>query len=564
MSAPIAPPRLFDPARHGLAALGVGALTVLGALTEGAGVLLLVPLLASLGAPGGGRVDALLAALGLPLRLDLLLGLFVAVVAARALVVQARALASFGFEAMLVDGLRQRAWRGLIECEWRALLGLRRAGTVSLLGARLDQVGYHVNQVLQAAAALATLSGLGLAALAISPRLAGGLALAGAAVLLGFHAARRRAAVLGQHYGEAHAGVHGQLDEGLGALRLIKGLGREEVAIGQLTRQVDAMRRAQRAWLVNAGRGQLALQCGGAVLLALLVWLALARWHLGVAQILPMIAIAARALPLLGALQQNLLAAAHSRPALDAALGLIASTEAAREGEGNAVPPPPLDHALRLEGVDLRFAAAERPALEAIDLEIPARSIVALTGPSGAGKSTLADLLGGLIEPDAGKVTVDGVALEGAVRRAWRHRVAYVQQEPVLFAASLRENLLWASPGASEERLRAALRDASAGFAFDLPQGLDTPVGDGGRALSGGERQRLMLARALLRDPALLVLDEATSALDAASEAQVAQAIAALRGRMTVVVIGHRGALLALADRVIELDAGRVAPAKRA
>ncbi|MCB2056896.1 MAG: ABC transporter ATP-binding protein [Novosphingobium sp.] len=557
-------PRLFEPARDGLTALGVGALMLLSAISEGIGAVLLVPLLGALGTPAGGRIERFFAALGVPIRLEVLLMLFVALVAARALVVQARTLAAFRFEARLVDGLRQRAWRALIGAEWRALLSMRRAGTVSLLGARLDQVGDHVNQLLQAASGAATLAGLGLAALAISPRLAGGLALSGAAVLLGYHAMRRRAGELGQRFGEAHAGVHGQLDESLGALRLIKGLGREDRAIDGLADQVGAMRRAQRRWLIDAGKGQFALQAGGAALLALLVWLALARWHLGMVQVLPMVAIAARALPLLGALQQNLLGAAHSRPALDAALDLIARAEAAREGGDDEAVAPVLNRTLRLESVSVRFAGASHPSLERVDLEIPARGIVAVIGPSGAGKSTLADLLGGLIEPDAGKVTVDGAALEGAVRRAWRQRVAYVQQEPVLFAASLRENLLWASPEASEERLHAALRDASAGFALDLPQGLDTPIGDGGRALSGGERQRLMLARALLRDPALLVLDEATSALDAASEAQVAQAIAALRGRMTVVVIGHRGALLALADQAIELDAGRIVPTKEA
>jgi ATP-binding cassette, subfamily C, bacterial len=152
--------------------------------------------------------------------------------------------------------------------------------------------------------------------------------------------------------------------------------------------------------------------------------------------------------------------------------------------------------------------------------------------------------------------------LRGAARQAWRSRVAYVQQDPVLLSASLRDNLRWAAPEADDARLAAALAAASAGFALDLPQGLDTPLGDGGRQLSGGERQRLMLARALLREPALLILDEATSALDAANEAQIAAALGPLRERMAVVVIGHRGKLVELADREIRLDAGQLAQAE--
>jgi ATP-binding cassette subfamily C protein len=148
--------------------------------------------------------------------------------------------------------------------------------------------------------------------------------------------------------------------------------------------------------------------------------------------------------------------------------------------------------------------------------------------------------------------------LDPPLRRAWRRQVAYVQQEPVLLAASIRENLAWGAPEASEAAMHGALARASAQFVLELPEGLDTRVGDGGRVLSGGERQRLMLARALLRQPALLILDEAASALDAENEAAIAAAIAALRGKLTVLIIGHRGALAGIAERVIRLDNGRV------
>ena len=137
----------------------------------------------------------------------------------------------------------------------------------------------------------------------------------------------------------------------------------------------------------------------------------------------------------------------------------------------------------------------------------------------------IADLLGGLVSPDRGRVLVDGVVLDGGARQGWRSRVAYVQQEAVLFSGTVRDNLLWAKPGASQAELDRALDRAAAGFVHDLPGGLDCPLGEGGRALSGGERQRIALARALLREPDLLILDEATNALDAASEAVIADAV---------------------------------------
>lgn len=559
MRRPPPPPRLFDPAEHGLAAAWLGFLMVLGAITEGIGIVLLVPLLTILGddTADGGHIAEIMARLGVPMRLDAILSLFVVLVIVRGLITYYRALVAMRFEMALIDRLRTRGWRSLLHCDWRVLLGMRRSNAASLLISQVDQAGLFVNQAILALATLVTLGGIGLAALAISPQLTIGAVIAGAAVLLAFHGMRRRAAHLGEALGQAYGRIYSQLNEGLGALRVIKSLGREDRAATDLADQFVDLRHAQLDYQRNLGRGQLALQGGGAVVLALLVWAALERWHANVTVVLPMVALFARALPLLGLLQQAGLTCAHARPAVTAALNLIATAEAAREPDADPAAAPMLTRAIQLDAVTVAFGDGS-PALAGVTATIPALSVVALTGPSGAGKSTLADLLGGLLSPDAGRVLIDDTELTGAARRAWRGKVAYVQQDPVLISGTIRDNLRWAAADADDAALEQALRDASAGFALDLPQGLDTVIGDGGRALSGGERQRLMLARALLRSPALLILDEATSALDAANEAQIAAAIRGLRGRMTVVIIGHRGVLLDLADSEIRLENGRL------
>ena len=535
----------------------LGVLMLAGALTEGIGLVLLVPLLAVLGGEGGGRLGAWLEASGLPMQLEVLLALFVALVGLRALITQARLMATQRFELALVDGLRRRAWRALLHCDWRVLVGMRRADSASLLITDVERIGFGVQQAVSAVAIVVTLGGIGLAALTISPAVTAGAALAGLAVLAGYAGLRRRAQALGEALGQASAATHASLGEGLGALRVIKSLAGEDRAEAQAMAGFAAMRRAQIAYARDRGLGQGALQFGGALALALLVWLAARRWHLDAVTILPMVALFARALPLLGAVQEAWLNWRHARPALAATFALVAAAEAAREPEALDQTAPRLARAIELADVTVRFGAG--PAvLDRVSLTFPAGSITALIGPSGAGKSTLADLVGGLLSPDSGTLAIDGTLLDPPLRRAWRRRIAYVQQEPVLLAASIRENLAWGAPAASETAMLGALAGASAQFVLDLPEGLDTRIGDGGRVLSGGERQRLMLARALLRQPALLILDEAASALDAENEAAIAGAIAALRGKITVLVIGHRGALAEIADRTVRLDNGQV------
>lgn len=531
------------------------------ALTEGFGLLLLVPMLAALGEPGGVQnpVTDALVALGIPLSLPWLLSLFVMLVLLRAILVHMRLIQAYRFEVSLVDGLRDRAWRALLNSNWRNLSTMRQSDSASLLITNIDRIGYGINRVLNTVAIMVTLAGVGLAALAISPSLALSSALIGAAVLLAYRGLRRRATRQGEELTRAYEDVYARLHEGLGALRVIKSFGKEEDAAQSGASAFAGLRTTQFAYMRDAGMAQVLLQAIGALLLALLVWLSIAHWGAGAIQILPLVALFARALPLLGALQQCWQEWAHARPAIAATMAMIETAESEAEPICDpGVVAPPLAESLVLEGVSVCFESRDRAALDSIELALPARSITAISGPSGAGKSTLADILGGLIAPDSGAVRVDGVPLDGGLRRSWRERVTYVQQEPILFTGTVRENLCWAVPAAQDDHLRDVLDRASATFVHDLPQGLDTRIGEGGQLLSGGERQRLVLARALLRDPALLILDEASSALDAENEASVASAVAALRDRITIVIIGHRGVLGELATRRIRLENGRI------
>jgi ATP-binding cassette subfamily B protein len=184
---------------------------------------------------------------------------------------------------------------------------------------------------------------------------------------------------------------------------------------------------------------------------------------------------------------------------------------------------------------------------------------VALVGPSGAGKSTVFQLLLRYYDPDNGRITLDGVELKGADPKAVRRRMALVPQDPVIFAASVAENVRYGRPEASDAEVIAACKAAYAGeFIERLPEGMSSFLGERGVRLSGGQRQRLSIARALLADRAVLLLDEATSSLDAESEHYVQMALERLMQGRTTLVVAHRLATVKNADRIVVMDQGRV------
>lgn len=246
----------------------------------------------------------------------------------------------------------------------------------------------------------------------------------------------------------------------------------------------------------------------------------------------------------------------------DAAAGrLVELLDAPPEEQSQRGRPTLARHArsIAFEGVSFAYAEGGPNVVDRVDLALNFGEVVAFVGPNGCGKTTLLSLVPRLFMPRSGRVLIDGVDIATVGLRSLRRQMGVVSQETVLFRGTIGENIAYARPGATRARIEAAARAAHAhDFIERLPQGYDTPVGEGGLMLSGGQRQRVAIARALYRDPSILIMDEATSMVDAESESQIAAALAENAGRRTVLLVAHRMTTVLAAQRVVVMDAGRI------
>lgn len=528
-----------------------------GALIEGFSILLIVPILGLVFGSGALPVAvpgmAWIMALAPVVRLALLLGVFVAAMVLRGVVLYARDLQLMQLQTGFVETLRNRVMRTLAAAPWAQVSGLNHASVVNVMGSEIGRIAATAHYGVQTLVAFALL-GIQLAlAFILSPIMAGiaaALMAIGAAVTL---LRQRRVRGMGADLLRSSQAMMGSTAAFLGGLKAAAAEGGAE----RFVREFEAVHADLRATQVSFVRLQARARIGFAVVSALAaaaVVLGGVLLKVAPGVLITLIIIFSRMSGPALLIQQSVQNIVFGLASFEAVQTLLASFAPSREDGATPVDPPPgpivLDRATHVHagGGGIRQAS----------LSIAPGTFLGIAGPSGAGKTSLVDLIAGLIAPREGTVSVGGVVLDPATRSGWRRSIGYVPQDGFLFHDSIRRNLDW-SAGIDDARIAWALAVTGADrVVAGLEDGLDTVVGERGSRLSGGERQRLAIARALLRDPRLLILDEATNAIDIAGEADLLTHLAALSPRPTIVMVAHRGESLAHCDRVITVRDGRM------
>jgi ATP-binding cassette subfamily C protein len=544
------------------------ALIVLLSLTEGAGIALLLPTLETAGLDlqnqgQAGRFTRLVwrgfAAVGVHPGFLALLVIYVLVIGLRAVLERNRSVSVWIVQQNFEDDVRRRLYRAIAGANWLFITRSRVADFTHALTAELGRVAECVSAWMMIAGDLMLGSIYLVAAFALSPPITLMVLGAGAILAFAMRGKTRRIERHGADLARITNMLYAAADEHLQSLKTARAYGADErnyEIFSDISRRIAATN-------VATAREQVAVggwfEFGAALILVPLLYVSVRVVKVPPAELLLLALMYMRVMPRMQSIHAHYRGFINALPSFHNVISLEARCLAAAEPPPAALAPPAFRREIRLEDVSFAYNQEGAQALRAVNVVIPAGRITAIVGSSGAGKSTLADLVMGLFPADSGFISIDGAPLTPGNARAWRERIGYVANETALFHLTVRENLRWARPDASETELIDALRLAAADeFVQALPQALDTVVGERGAMLSQGERQRVALARAILRRPALLILDEATNSLDYDNEARVLGAIEALPGEVTVLMIAHRLSAIRWADLIYVLEEGEV------
>lgn len=542
--------------------LEVSLFSIAASLTEGAALLLLVPLLTAIdqtaGKPGSPWLQKILPDVDSRVMLAIILALFVIVVIIRAAMARRSELTLLALQIKIVRDITVQLYSAIAEASWSFLHTKRSADFHAAATSEMTRLETAVYYALEMPSRAAMLTIHVVIAFFLAPALTSVGMVTGLFIVWLARRYLEESLQLGDKLSESYASLHRQISEFLAGLKITKVFAAEERHIRAFTGAVDEVNQFVFSYTKSAANArQLQEICAGLALVAF-IWIGAAIMKLPLSDVLVLALIFYRLLPLFQRLQQSAQEMLHASSAAHTILGLTSECHLAREREMRTSDNVHFHDSLIFKDVRFRYEAQRPEVLRGINFSLKNGSVTVLAGSSGSGKSTIVDLLAGLLRPTHGQILIDDEVLDAAQTVSWRGGVSLVSQESFLFHDTIRSNLLVARPYANDSELKDALKKASlSDFVSKLPNKLETVLASRGASVSGGERQRLALARALLRKPRLLILDEPTSALDKATENEVIKIVERLRGKVTIFIVTHRPEKID-ADQILTLDDGKI------
>ncbi len=459
-------------------------------------------------------------------------------------------------QADTIADLRTRLLRGFLNARWQYFVSQPTGKLANGLGLEAQRAGAlyaELCDVLSSTFQVAVYAG---AAVLVSWQVTASALAVGLLMFVVLHGLMKKARHASQQTTEVMSSFNTRLIDSLNGIKPLKAMGVVRRLEPLLNFEIEGLRVATTRALFLKQTLMAAQEAVRIVAIAVMIYVVIRFAGQPIEALAVITVLFMRTLTVIGGFQKGWYSVAISEVPY-AHVKTMASTAEAQEEHGGGTRIPTLDRGIRFENVS--FSYGDSDVLKSIDLHIPAGRFTCVLGSSGAGKTTLLDLAIGLIQPTAGRLLLDDQPLQEVDRDAWRHSIGYVPQEIFLFHDTLLCNVTLGDPALTATDAERALRSAGAwGFVEKLPDGINTIVGERGGRLSGGERQRISIARALVRNPKLLILDEATSALDMVTEAEIAGQLRMLTPAVTLLAITHRPTLVDHADTTLRIENGRL------
>lgn len=536
-------------------------------LNEAVSLLVLVPLLQQVGLDVGqgsmgqisGYISTFFGYLGFKPTLVSILVLYVLVISITALLTRYQSIKTSQIQYEFAAHLRKRLYNTITNSSWLFFSRMKASNFAHALTNEIDRITVGTGQFLTFIASIMILIVYIVFALQLAGLITGVIFAVGVAILLILRRRVSKSRSRGEEITTTTRDLYYSIMQHLDGMKTIKSFGMQEENIKVFSKQSDQVARNYLDSIHTYVDVKLLFDIGTVVVLSVMVYFLIEIVKLPTATLFLLIYLFVRMIPQFSTIQRAYQYFINMLPAFSNVIKLEKECQENSEVQGKIDEKIKLKKEIKLEDVRFSYQDEDHFTIPDLNLTIPAGKTTAIAGPSGAGKSTVADLVMGLIKPEKGKITVDGVAVTEDSIASWRNNIGYIAQETFLFNETIRFNLQQACLDASQEDIIEVLKlSAAHEFVMKLPEGLDTVIGDRGVRLSGGERQRLALARALLRKPSLLIMDEATSNLDSENEKKILKAIENLRGEITILIIAHRLSTIKISDCIYLVDGGKI------